>query len=464
MRVGCSQSDTVYKWSRSLLLHCAAQSRGVSSHILNTKYSIGYISSSEARDSALPDARLLNHDNHWVRPSVTTIQAAMDNISMDLGKRLTGSLVNAPGILSYPIAGYTYILIRKTTMANCTLAMELYRMFSYLLEDKLAQSIVAESINAPLSAVVLKQVKQRALDGMQCQGVSVKDLVAIATSIENGSNDAWRSPVIIVCALLGAALVMLVAFFLYVKYTQNRSARRSTFVIELDVLETAVKSVGPLPTVSVSSMNSSKNSKTGTYDTVEWVAGAGLEWLKVTSGEQFLARKLCVHLLPETMQWAAKVTLVKMKEKISHPNLMKLMGFSLHDNQWKLINSCPSKGRLQDILHAGKYHLDAVFRYSILMDTAEGMGYLHKNGIVHGQLTSNSCYIDARWNVVVGDWEQYALHQAQRVQFVAFEAIYNEVNLGTLKVLHFSILLASHQLNTVASPISGRSRDVIANA
>ncbi|OQV23658.1 putative Receptor-type guanylate cyclase gcy-5 [Hypsibius exemplaris] len=107
---------------------------------------------------------------------------------------------------------------------------------------------------------------------------------------------------------------------------------------------------------------------------------------------------------------------------------MKLIGVSFHDGKWKLINSCPSKGRLQDILHAGKYHLDAVFRYSILSDITEGIIFLHKNGIVHGQLTSNSCYIDARWTVVVGDWEQFVLHRAQKVQFFAFENLYAEAN------------------------------------
>ena len=65
--------------------------------------------------------------------------------------------------------------------------MELYRMFSFLLENPAARSIVCDTMNAPLSAVVLKQVKEQALETMKCQGVSVKDLVAVAMSIEDGS-------------------------------------------------------------------------------------------------------------------------------------------------------------------------------------------------------------------------------------------------------------------------------------
>jgi Protein tyrosine and serine/threonine kinase len=174
--------------------------------------------------------------------------------------------------------------------------------------------------------------------------------------------------------------------------------------------------------------------------------------IKVTSGEQYLIRQICTHLLPETVQWSAKVALVRLKDKINHPNVMRLIGLSLHENKWKLVNICPSKGRLQDILHAGKYHLDAVFRYSILNDVAEGMTFLHKNGIVHGQLTSNSCYIDARWNVVVGDWEQYALHQAQKVGFVAFENLYVEASAGTTSFDHcFARIKSAYHLQSSLS-------------
>ncbi|OQV23666.1 Guanylate cyclase 2G [Hypsibius exemplaris] len=423
---GCSKSGIPIKWNPSMNIQCVTQNLGLAFYILNTKYSIGYAGSSEARDAQIPDARLLNQENRWTRPSVRTVQGAMDNVSTDLGTRLTGSLVNAPGPLSYPIAGYTYILIRRTTMVNCTAAMELYRMFAYLLEDDFAQSIVADTINTPLSPIVRKQVVQHALNEMRCQGQLVQDLVAVAISIEDGSYDAWKLPVIIVCALIGVALVMLTTFFIYVKYTQNRSAIRNTFIIALNPIEpVTAKSTGSLPTMSIASTNPSKAQ---THDTIEWATGTGSGVVKVQSGEQFLVRTICSHLIPDTMQWSAKIMLVKLKEKISHANILKLIGVSLHDEKWKMVTNCPGKGRLQDILHAGKYHLEAVFRYSILADLADGMIYLHKNGLVHGQLTSNSCYIDARWNVVVGDWEQYALHQAQRVQFIAFENLYSEAN------------------------------------
>ena len=253
-----------------------------------------------------------------------------------------------------------------------------------------------------------------------CLGSRVPDLVALAISIEDGSHDAWKIPVMIVCALIGLTLFMLLVFYLYVKYTHNQSALRGTYVVDLNVVESGAKSAG----LSELSLNSSYNSK------MDLQTSQGESIIKVNSGERLLARKLCAHLHPESMQWAAKVMLVKFKDRMTHQNVLRLVGLYFHENRWKLINACPSKGRLQDVLQAGRFHLDSVFRYSILTDIAEGMAFLHRNGIVHGQLTSNSCFIDARWNVVVGDWEQYALHQAQKMQFVAFEDRYTEANSG----------------------------------
>ena len=119
-----------------------------------------------------------------------------------------------------------------------------------------------------------------------------------------GSFDAWKLPVIIMCALIGAALIMLFAFYLYIKYTQNRSILRNTFIVGLNVIEPVAKSTGSLPTMSMASSN---NSKTQTHSTMEWGAGTEVGVVKVVGGEQFLTRTLCGHLQPEALQWSAKV-------------------------------------------------------------------------------------------------------------------------------------------------------------
>lgn len=56
-----------------------------------------------------------------------------------------------------------------------------------------------------------------------------------------------------------------------------------------------------------------------------------------------------------------------------------------------------------------KYRIDDNIKFSLTLDIASGMAYLHSQGLLHGQLTSNSCFIDQRWNVRVADWEHHRL-------------------------------------------------------
>ena len=51
------------------------------------------------------------------------------------------------------------------------------------------------------------------------------------------------------------------------------------------------------------------------------------------------------------------------------------------------------------------FKLDDHFKFSLSSDIAAGMKYLHRRNIVHGSLSSTSCFIDSRWNVKIADWE-----------------------------------------------------------
>lgn len=49
--------------------------------------------------------------------------------------------------------------------------------------------------------------------------------------------------------------------------------------------------------------------------------------------------------------------------------------------------------------------------------------------MIHGQLTTNSIYIDTNWKTVVGDWEAYPLHEIEKAEFIAFEPAYDAARL-----------------------------------
>jgi hypothetical protein len=264
----------------------------------------------------------------------------MTAMSSDLGTRLTGSLANAPGALSYPISGYTYFVIRKKNMSNCTLAVEMLRMFKYVMEDPLAQTIVTDLFKAPLSNSVLQQVKKHVFDEMECQGSKVAQLLEIIVAVEDGSYDSWKLPVTVVVALLGAVIMMMLGFLGFVKYFDNRTVLRNSFIITLFGADQSVsRSMASIKALSLTSNEYLR------ADTTNW--GVRLDpdesIVKQASGD-FLVRNLCPHFRLDVITWPTRVLLVRMKDKIMHTNVIKFVGITFHAEVWKLVTETPSKG------------------------------------------------------------------------------------------------------------------------
>ncbi|WP_245521850.1 phosphate ABC transporter substrate-binding protein PstS [Staphylothermus hellenicus] len=95
---------------------------GVTSVIVNTKYSIGYIEYQYAIKNNLPIATVMNREGVFVLPSKTTIQSAAkyalntglipDSPDKDFSKELD-AIIYAPGKDSYPITAFSHIFVWK---------------------------------------------------------------------------------------------------------------------------------------------------------------------------------------------------------------------------------------------------------------------------------------------------------------------------------------------------------------
>lgn len=86
---------------------------GVAHRILLEPGGIGYLELKYAQNAGLRYATLLNREGHRVRPSVESVQQAERNTPATPGTYLKPSIVNAQGELSYPIAGFTYLLVYR---------------------------------------------------------------------------------------------------------------------------------------------------------------------------------------------------------------------------------------------------------------------------------------------------------------------------------------------------------------
>jgi hypothetical protein len=226
-------------------------------------------------------------------------------------------------------------------MRNCTLAVEMLRMFKYVMENSLAQSIVIDLFKAPLSSSVLQQVKKHVFDEMECRGSKVSQLLEVAIAVEDGSYDAWKLPVTVVGALLAATFVMTLVFLGFIKYLENRTVLRNGFIIDsLGADQSTTQSVASMKALSVTSTDFSCD------DTVELTARqlALDESVVRHSSEYLIVRKLCQHFRMDLLNWSTKVLLVRLKDKIAHTNLVKFVGITFHEELWKVVNPIQAKG------------------------------------------------------------------------------------------------------------------------
>ncbi len=87
----------------------AKGNEGVAGSIKQTPGSIGYVELIYALQNKLPYADLKNADGEYVKASLDSITAALGTATIPADFRF--SMVNAPGKMSYPIAGVTWLLV-----------------------------------------------------------------------------------------------------------------------------------------------------------------------------------------------------------------------------------------------------------------------------------------------------------------------------------------------------------------
>jgi phosphate transport system substrate-binding protein len=84
---------------------------GVYGTVSQNDGAIGYVELAYALQNKAVINQLQNQAGQYVAPSADSTQAAMDDFGTQLGDKLALSIVNGPGAGSYPIAGYTYLLM-----------------------------------------------------------------------------------------------------------------------------------------------------------------------------------------------------------------------------------------------------------------------------------------------------------------------------------------------------------------
>lgn len=142
---------------------------GVAGIVKEQPGSIGYVELAYAEQNKLAYAYVQNQSGNMVAPGLDSTTAASNEAIADMPEDLGQVLVNAPGADSYPIAGYTFLLVYQDT-PDCDKARELQKLVTWTMSaeaDAYAQELLYAPLGAEVKALVLERVNSMTCNGGQ---------------------------------------------------------------------------------------------------------------------------------------------------------------------------------------------------------------------------------------------------------------------------------------------------------
>lgn len=126
---------------------------GVAGIVKQTEGALGYVELAYAVQNGLPYASLKNKAGRFVEPSFDAVSAAAAGAARNMPADLRVMITDADGKDSYPICGFTWLLIYKD-MKDKTKAKEIAKFLHWAMTD--GQSYAKDLYYAPLPGPVVK--------------------------------------------------------------------------------------------------------------------------------------------------------------------------------------------------------------------------------------------------------------------------------------------------------------------
>jgi phosphate transport system substrate-binding protein len=145
---------------------------GVAVAVANTTNSIGYVELSYAVANKLAYAQLVNKAGKTVKADAASIQADMADFANAFDDKLNAKIVDGASEGSWPITGYTYLIVRMQSMKDCVKAAKTVEYIKWTLTDARATKIANDLGYASLPKPVLDLVTAK-LNSLTCNGAVV---------------------------------------------------------------------------------------------------------------------------------------------------------------------------------------------------------------------------------------------------------------------------------------------------
>jgi len=146
--------------------------QGVAVNVLNTKNSIGYVELSYALANKIAFAQMVNASGQTVKADADSLASAIADFSSAFTDKLTTDIVNGSGAGSWPIAGYTYIILHMNSMEDCLKAQKVVEYLKWALTDPAAAGRAADLGYTVLPSAVQEKVLAK-LAEVTCNGQPV---------------------------------------------------------------------------------------------------------------------------------------------------------------------------------------------------------------------------------------------------------------------------------------------------
>ncbi|MGE5122946.1 MAG: phosphate ABC transporter substrate-binding protein PstS [Acidobacteriaceae bacterium] len=147
-------------------------SQGVAAAVQNTPDSIGYVELSYAIANKIPFADMVNRAGNKVTANADSMTSAMNDFASSFSPQLTNTIVDGPGANSWPIAGYTYLILHTNSMTDCVKAQKLLEFFKWALTDPGAANRAADLGYSVLPEAVSTQVLSK-FEDVTCHATPV---------------------------------------------------------------------------------------------------------------------------------------------------------------------------------------------------------------------------------------------------------------------------------------------------
>ncbi|HEY8256531.1 MAG TPA: phosphate ABC transporter substrate-binding protein PstS [Gemmatimonadales bacterium] len=132
---------------------------GVTQQVKQVEGALGYVELIYAISNNLPYAQVKNSSGSFVEPSLESVTAAAASAKLTKDTDFRVSITNPPGAGSYPIASFTWLLVRKDNK-DAAKAKLVKDFLTWMITPE-AQKMAAELHYSPLPAEVVSLVEAR---------------------------------------------------------------------------------------------------------------------------------------------------------------------------------------------------------------------------------------------------------------------------------------------------------------